>query len=138
MLSWIGAAACGAGGGLIVEAVTTFGRLNDWQQARHAARTAGNQLPRIDRFIDPLADSLAALFRVALGSVAAWLLHDEVTGVYAAVTVGASAPALLAQVGRATTRADVLHAGLESGDAGGSASSPGPLEHPPVHEEMAP
>ncbi|WP_345261208.1 hypothetical protein [Streptomyces hundungensis] len=61
-------------------------------------------------FVDSLADSLSALFRVLLGGAAGWLLHTQVTGVYAAVTVGASAPALLAQAGRAATPAEALRA----------------------------
>ncbi|GAA3086070.1 hypothetical protein GCM10020000_85820 [Streptomyces olivoverticillatus] len=135
MLTWVEATACGAGGGLIVEAVVTFGRLHAWQQARHASRAAADQLPRIGEFVDPLADSLAALFRVALGGTAAWLLHAEVTGVYAAVTVGASAPALLAQMGRATTAADAPRGGL-GGERSDSTALPGPPEPPPVREEM--
>ncbi|MCE3030119.1 hypothetical protein [Streptomyces sp. CMSTAAHL-2] len=115
MVTWVEATACGAGGGLIVEAVVTFGRLRAWQHARHTARSAVRRLPRIEEFIDPLADSLAALFRLALGGAAAWLLHDEITGVYAAVTVGASAPALLAQLGRATTAAEALQGGPGGG-----------------------
>ena len=111
MLIWAEAMASGAGGGLIAEAVVTFGRLHAWQQARHAARAVADPLPRIDAFVDPPADSLAALFRVVLGGAAGWLLHAEVTGVYAAVAVGASAPALLAQVGRATTVTEALHSG---------------------------
>ncbi|MFE9569890.1 hypothetical protein ACFYMW_15520 [Streptomyces sp. NPDC006692] len=139
MLTWVEAAACGAGGGLIVEAVVTFGRLNAWQQARHMARAAAGELPRIDAYVDPLADSLAALFRVALGGTAAWLLHAEVTGVYAAVTVGASAPALLAQVGRATSAADALRGpqgpgGEPSGPVPPSGPQGGPL---PTREETA-
>ena len=132
MLTWAAAALCGAGGGLIVEAVVTFGRLHDWQQARHAARAAAGPLPRIGAFVDPLADSLAALFRVVLGATAAWLLHEEVTGLYAAVTVGASAPAVLAQIGKATTPADALRPG-PSGP--GPASHPTAPETPVVHEE---
>ena len=118
MLTWIEAAACGAGGGLIAEAVVTYGRLNAWQQARHSARAAAEPLPRIGAFVDPLADSLTALLRVVLGCAAGWLLHAEVSGMYAAVTVGASAPALLAQVGRAASRADVLRAGSGGDEAG--------------------
>jgi hypothetical protein len=145
MLTWAEAMACGAGGGLIVEAVVTFGRLHAWQQARHAARAAAGTLPRIDAFVDPPADALAALFRVVLGGAAGWLLHAEITGVYAAVTVGASAPALLAQVGRATTSADALRGGpMGGGPMGGgpmgeepsaSPTTPGPSELPPVHGE---
>ncbi|MFF8772937.1 hypothetical protein [Kitasatospora sp. NPDC015120] len=110
MLTWIEAVASGAGGGLIAEAVVTYGRLHSWQQARHTARAAAAPLPPLGRFVDPLADTLAALARVALGGAAGWLLHTEVTGVYAAVTVGASAPALLAQIGRATTPAEAQRA----------------------------
>jgi hypothetical protein len=111
MLTWADGVVCGAGGGLIVEAVVTYGRLNAWQQARHTARAAAVALPPIGTFIDPLADSLAALFRVVLGGAAGWLLHGEVSGMFAAVAVGASAPALLAQIGRSATVADAIQAG---------------------------
>ncbi|MEW1636946.1 hypothetical protein AB0469_23060 [Streptomyces sp. NPDC093801] len=114
MLTWIEAVAAGAGGGLIAEAVVTYGRLRGWQEARHAARASEQPLPPLDRFVDPLADSLAALVRVALGGAAGWLLHTEVTGIYAAVTVGASAPALLAQIGRASTPAEALRSPAEA------------------------
>ncbi|MFD9632065.1 hypothetical protein [Streptomyces violascens] len=118
MLGWLEGAACGAGGGLIAEAVVTFGRLKAWQQARHTARAREAPLPRLDMFVDPLADSLAALLRVLLGGVAGCLLHAQVTGVYAAVAVGASAPALLAQVGRAATPVEAPH-GPGSTDSSG-------------------
>ncbi|GAA2171036.1 hypothetical protein GCM10009727_95990 [Actinomadura napierensis] len=144
MLTWIEAVACGACGGLITEVVVTFGRLHAWQQARHAARMATGPLPRLGAFVDPLADSLSALLRVLLGSAAGWLLHAEITGVYAAVTVGASAPALLAQVGRATSAADVLRVESGSADPHTSlpdvphASQPGPSPRlPPVSGEEA-
>jgi len=137
MLTWIEATACGAGGGLIAEAVVTFGRLRDWQQARHAARAATETLPDVGSFIDPLADSLTALFRVALGGTAGWLLHTEVTGMYAAVMVGASAPALLAQVGRAATPADALRDRPVDDVPSGAASQPGRPELSSVHDEAA-
>lgn len=125
MLTWTEGALCGAGGGLIVEAVVTFGRMHAWQQARHTARAAAEPLPPIGTFIDPPADSLAALFRVVLGGVAGWLLHGEVAGVFAAVAVGASAPAVLAQMGRATTVSEALRAGPAADPpAGGAAPSP--------------
>ncbi|MEV1023193.1 hypothetical protein [Streptomyces sp. NPDC050264] len=111
MLSWAESALYGAGGGLVVEAVVTFGRLHTWQQARHAARVATEPLPQLGTYIDPPADSLAALFRIVLGGVAAWLLHDELAGVFAAVAVGASAPAVLAQMGNAATVAEALQTG---------------------------
>ncbi|MFC1437982.1 hypothetical protein ABUW04_06895 [Streptacidiphilus sp. N1-10] len=138
MLTWADAMACGAGGGLIAEVIVTFGRLRAWQQARHAARAVSGPLPLIGAFIDPAADSLAALFRVVLGGAAGWLLHAEVTGVYAAVTVGASAPALLAQMGRATTAAEALRGGPEIDEPGLHPSQTGLPGAPPVHGEAAP
>ncbi|MGI5473026.1 hypothetical protein [Streptomyces sp. CA-132043] len=128
MLSWAEGALYGAGGGLIVEAVVTFGRLHAWQQARHAARVATEALPQLSTYIDPPADALAALFRIVLGGAAGWLLHGELAGVYAAIAVGASAPAVLAQMGSATTMAEALQAGAAPGSASGvpSGTVPGP------------
>ncbi|MFI9025387.1 hypothetical protein [Streptomyces sp. NPDC053560] len=128
MLSWAEGALYGAGGGLIVEAVVTFGRLHAWQQARHAARVATEVLPQLSTYIDPPADALAALFRIVLGGAAGWLLHGELAGVYAAIAVGASAPAVLAQMGSATTMAEALQTGAAPGAASGvpSGAAPGP------------
>ncbi|RAJ29653.1 hypothetical protein K353_06608 [Kitasatospora sp. SolWspMP-SS2h] len=141
MMTWTEAAACGAAGGLIAEAVVTFGRLRAWQQARHVARAAGEALPPLGVFLDPPADGLAALFRILLGGMAGWLLHTEVSGTYAAVAVGASAPALLAQLGRSATADHALRQA-----PGGpvpvvppSRPEPGPGSPavPPVPEEAA-
>ncbi|MEU6114209.1 hypothetical protein ABZ840_06600 [Streptomyces sp. NPDC047117] len=128
MLSWAEGALYGAGGGLLVEAVVTFGRLHAWQQARHAARAATEALPQLSTYIDPPADALAALFRIVLGGAAGWLLHGELAGVYAAIAVGASAPAVLAQMGSATTMAEALQTGAAPGAAPGapSGAAPGP------------
>lgn len=102
MLSWYAAAVFGAVGGLVVEAVFTWRRLSAWQHARHAA-VGAKERPRLREFIDPAADLSVALTRAALGAIAGLLLRSEVTGIYAALTVGASAPALLASLGRATS-----------------------------------
>ncbi|MFJ9714148.1 hypothetical protein [Streptomyces sp. NPDC101234] len=138
MLRWAEAAAYGAGGGLIVEAVVTYGRLHAWQQARHEARMADDQLPRVGKFVDPPADSLAAFFRVMLGAAAGWLLHAEITGVYAAVTVGASAPALLAQLGRATTATDALRGEPRGEEPSGFPAQVEPPGLDPVRGEATP
>jgi hypothetical protein len=84
--------------------------LNAWQQARHTARTDRRTTASDQHFIDLLADSLAALFRVMLRRAAGRLHHGEVADVFAAVVV-AAAPAVLAQVGRATTVAEALQTG---------------------------
>ncbi|WP_030263597.1 hypothetical protein [Streptomyces violens] len=130
MLTWVEGVLYGAGGGLVVEAVVTFGRLHAWQQARHAARAAAEALPQLGTYIDPPADALAALFRIVLGGAAGWLLHGELAGVFAAVAVGASAPAVLAQMGSATTVAEALQAGAAPGSAPGSAPGAVPATAP--------
>lgn len=142
MLTWAEGALYGAGGGLVVEAVVTFGRLHAWQQARHTARAAAEALPRLGTYIDPPADSLAALFRIVLGGAAGWLLHGELAGVFAAVAVGASAPAVLAQMGSATTVAEALQVGAAPGSAPGSApaapTAPGAPPPPAVPPQPGP
>ena len=100
MLSWSAAVAYGAVGGLVVEAVFTWRRLQAWQQARHTAMAAQGPLPAITKFIDPGADVSVAFTRAVLGCLAGWALHSQVTGMVAALTVGASAPALLANLAK--------------------------------------
>src|SRR5689334_21503404 len=108
MLPWPEAVGFGAIGGLVVEIVFTYRRLNAWQQARHAAAAAGRRSrPTYTRFIDPGPDLSVAFSRAVLGALAGLLLRSEVTGVYAALTVGASAPALLAGLGKAASPAQV-------------------------------
>src|SRR5713101_2730996 len=88
----------GAAGGAIAEAVDRWADLTDWQRARHAARLKQEALPALTMYIDLLADGLVALSRLAMGALIGWLFHNEVSGVAAAIAVGATAPALLAQV----------------------------------------
>jgi len=91
-------------GGAIVEAVAIWGCLAIWQKARHAARASGRrQLPPLADYVDPPADSLVALTRVILGGLAGLLLHAQVSGTLGAIAVGASAPALLGQLGAMRT-----------------------------------
>jgi hypothetical protein len=112
----------GAAGGLITEAVDVWQRLRSWRQARHAALIGKKPLPGlVPRFIDPAPDLSVALTRAGLGCVAGWLLHTEITGMYAALAVGASAPALLAGLGKATTPAEAM---------GGRPDSPPPARSP--------
>jgi hypothetical protein len=108
MSFWLTAICYGAVGGLITEAVDMWGRLRAWQQARHTARTGKMTPPPVTRFIDPVPDVAVALTRTLLGGAAGWLLHQEITGMYAALAVGASAPALLAGLGKATTPAEAI------------------------------
>jgi hypothetical protein len=107
MLSWSAALGYGAAGGLIMEVVVMWRQLQAWQQARHRAMSQGKPRPDIKNYIDPAPDLVVALTRTILGCAAGLLLHTQVTGIYAALTVGASAPALLASLGKATAMAEV-------------------------------
>jgi hypothetical protein len=115
MLSLSAAAGCGAAGGLITEAVVVWGELLVWQQARRAAMARGRRSRAVSRFIDWRAHLAVAATRAVLGAIAGWLLRGEIIGVYAALTVGASAPALLAVLGKAVTPAAALMARPEDG-----------------------
>lgn len=107
MLSWYAAVGYGAVGGLIVEAVMFWGRLRAWQEARHLALASNGARPTLREFIDPWPDLAVATTRALLGCVVGFVLHGELTGAYAAVAVGASAPALLTQFGgKAVTNVD--------------------------------
>jgi hypothetical protein len=100
-MDWAVAAALGMIGGLVVEVVAVWGNLAAWQKARHTARRRGRRLPPVTRYVDPAADALVAVTRLVLGAAAAVLLHQQISGAVTAIAVGASAPALLAQLGAA-------------------------------------
>ncbi|UBU10195.1 hypothetical protein [Nonomuraea gerenzanensis] len=95
------AAGLGAVGGAVIEILYVWSSLTAWQQARRKARAKrrSGRLPRLDDYLDPVADSLVAATRLALGAAACLLFRDQITGTMAAIAVGASAPALLRQVG---------------------------------------
>jgi hypothetical protein len=108
-VDWASTAAYGALGGGVIEAVVFYGRLSAWQSARHRALDRNSRhLPRIRKYIDPFSDTLAALTRLGLGAIAGALFHGQVTGAYAAIAVGASAPALLLQFGAARSVQDAI------------------------------
>lgn len=102
-MDWQAATGFGAAGGAVVEVIVLFGNLTTWQAARSAARRRNRALPSLARFVDLPADLAVAVTRLLLGALAGLLFHDQVTGTMAAIAVGASAPALLRQLGRATT-----------------------------------
>jgi hypothetical protein len=93
---------CGALGGLLVEIVVFYRRITAWQAARHRSlskKKTRDQLPPLGKYIDVPSDALAALTRLSLGASAGWIFSPQLTGASAAVAVGASAPALLRQLG---------------------------------------
>jgi hypothetical protein len=102
MLSWYAAVGYGAIGGLIVEAVVFWGRLHAWQEARHQTLATDKPKPTLREFVDPGPDLAVAATRALLGCVMGALLHSQLTGIFAAVAVGAAAPSLLTQISSRT------------------------------------
>lgn len=98
---WLTAGALGAVGGLVVEVVSIWGQLAAWQADRRDYRQKDKHpLPKLtDHYVDLPADTLVAATRLALGAIAGLIFHQQVTGELAAIMVGASAPAVLLQIG---------------------------------------
>ncbi|MGP3984699.1 hypothetical protein [Streptomyces sp. KR80] len=124
-MDWPTAIVYGAMGGAIVEAVVFYGRISTWQAVRHRVLAKGKgRLPPLRRYVDLPSDLLAAVTRLLLGAGAGWLFHSQITGVYAAVAVGASAPALLRQLGATRSLRGVVE-GTSPGEALGERRSGG-------------
>ncbi|MEV0594484.1 hypothetical protein [Nonomuraea cavernae] len=89
-------------GGLVVEFMSSWAYLREWQAARREHLRVDKQpLPRLSDYVDLPADTLVALTRIVLGALSGSLLASQVTGPIAAIAVGAAAPALLKQIGSA-------------------------------------
>lgn len=101
-----GLLALGAAGGSLRGLVDAYNQVVAWQAARRDHRrspaTPGRPLPRLGEYVDPVPDSVATAFHMALGAAGAAMfgLSGQITGAYAAIAVGISAPALLTQLGR--------------------------------------
>jgi hypothetical protein len=102
-VDWLLAMTYGAIGGAVVEAVVSSDRVLAWNAARHQAlaHTPAIPVPALTAYLDPLSDVAAGVTRILLGAVAGWLFHSQVTGAYAAIAVGCSAPTVLRQLGSA-------------------------------------
>lgn len=123
-MPWTTSVTCGGVGGLVVEIVVFYGRIATWQAARHRALSKDrtrDQLPPFGKYIDAPSDSLAAFTRLSLGAGAGWIFSPQLTGVFAAVAVGASAPALLRQLGSAKT--------IQAAISGSREATEGPAGH---------
>ena len=99
-MDWLVVTALGACGGAIVQLIDLAVAAKEWRTARHQARIKRKTpMPKLSVYVDVPADSLVLLTRLALGAIAAFIFHTQVVGATAAVAVGASAPALLRQLG---------------------------------------
>ena len=103
-MDWLVAMGYGAIGGAVVEAVVSSDRVLAWNAARHQAlihEMPKPKPPALTAYLDPMSDIAAGLTRILLGAVAGLLFHSQVTGAYAAIAVGCSAPTVLRQLGSA-------------------------------------
>jgi hypothetical protein len=101
-LNWLTVICLGAVGGAIVSAVAFCADVFSWHQTRriaHAKRLA--KLPTLREYADPWPDIVVLLTRIVLGVLAGIVFRSQVTTPLAAFAVGASAPALLTQLGSA-------------------------------------
>lgn len=100
----------GAVGGLLVEVIGMWSYLAAWQADRREYREKDKHpLPKLtDHYLDLQADSLVAATRLGLGAVAGVIFHSQVTGDLAAIMVGASAPAILLQLGHSKAISSTL------------------------------
>lgn len=133
----------GAAGGALRGLLDAYTRFLDWQSARRAHRQlpAGqvSEPPRFQDYFDPVADPVAAVVHSAMGAGAAVLLGTtgQVSGAYAAVVVGISAPVILTQLGRAQSVSDAVtgapQPGLDPAGVGADAAAEPalPVQRPP-------
>jgi hypothetical protein len=104
----------GAAGGALRGALDAYNRFLDWQLDRrvHRQLPAGHEAapPQFRDYFDPVADPVAAVVHSAMGAGAAVLFGTtgQVSGAYAAVVVGISAPVILAQLGRVQPISDAV------------------------------
>lgn len=134
----------GAAGGALRGLLDVYSRFLDWQADRRANRQLPtgqeSEAPRFQEYFDPVADPIAAVVHSAMGAGAAVLLGTtgQVSGAYAAVVVGISAPVILTQLGRVQSVGDAVGGAAtreatpaEEVTAAGSPRAAPPPERPP-------
>ncbi|MCF6522101.1 hypothetical protein [Streptomyces sp. JJ36] len=124
--------ALGAAGGSVRGLVDAYHQTMSWRAARHTHRSgpsaeAGEPPPPLGDYFDPLPDTVALLFHALLGGVAALLFgtSGQITGAYAALAVGISAPALLVQLGQFSSVNEAV-TGTAAPQAANPVQSPAP------------
>lgn len=101
-MNWLTVICLGAAGGAIVSVVAFCGDVFSWQQTRRAAHLKrAAELPTLRKHVDPWPDLVALITRIILGVLAGVVFRSQMTTPLAAFAVGASAPALLTQLGNA-------------------------------------
>ena len=94
----------GASGGFLVLLIFWHGCVTRWREARRESRERQEpDAPGLGSYVDLWPDVLAGLTQVVLGAAAGAVFHQQLTGVAAAIAVGAAAPALLQQLSNSRT-----------------------------------
>ncbi|MFD9903323.1 hypothetical protein [Streptomyces sp. NPDC059063] len=113
----------GAAGGLLRGVLDVYTRFVDWQTDRRLHRQLSAEqagpAPRFQDHFDPVADPIAAGVHSVMGAGAAVLFGTtgQISGAYAALVVGISAPLLLTQLGRIQSVSDAVTGGSQTADA---------------------
>jgi hypothetical protein len=133
----------GAAGGALRGLLDAYNRFLDWQSDRRAHRQTptgqGSGSPRFQDYFDPVADPVAAVVHSAMGAGAAVLFGTtgQVSGAYAAMVVGLSAPVILTQLGRVQSIGDAVNGVPPAGTAAEVGTPAGIPEGAPSAERPA-
>lgn len=134
----------GAAGGALRGLLDAYGRFLDWQADRRANRQLPTgqegEAPRFQEYFDPVADPIAAVVHSAMGAGAAVLFGTtgQVSGAYAAVVVGISAPVILTQLGRFQSVGDAVSGTPQTGTAAEEVTPAGSARATPPAPPAAP
>ncbi|MBT1094196.1 hypothetical protein [Streptomyces sp. Tu102] len=114
----------GAVGGVLRGAFDCYIQFANWRSARNAhqrEQLAEHERPRLTQYFDPAVDLAAAGVHSVMGAGMAVLFGTtgQISGPYAAIVVGASAPVLLTQLARIQSVSEAL---------GGGPASAGPAD----------
>ncbi|MEU9053505.1 hypothetical protein AB0D37_24310 [Streptomyces sp. NPDC048384] len=125
----------GAVGGVLRGVVDLYIQFANWRSARgahHRDQLSEHVRPRLTQYFDPAVDLAAAGVHSVMGAGMAVLFGTtgQISGPYAAIVVGASAPVLLTQLARIQSVSEALGGGQAgAGPAGPSAGvGAGPAE----------
>ncbi|MFE0672448.1 hypothetical protein [Streptomyces sp. NPDC058867] len=121
----------GAAGGLLRGVVDLYIQFENWRSARGAHQRdqlSEQERPRLAQYFDPAVDLTAAGVHSVMGAGIAVLFGTtgQISGPYAAIVVGASAPVLLTQLARIQSVSEALGGGQAGADPG-APQSPAPF-----------
>ncbi|WP_174479401.1 hypothetical protein [Streptomyces hokutonensis] len=133
----------GAAGGVLRGLLDVYTRFLDWQSDRRAHRRLSpgqeSEPPRFQQYFDPVGDPVAAVVHSGMGAGAAVLFGTtgQISGAYAAIVVGISAPVILTQLSRVQSVSDALTAGPPPGIASDGATTELVPRRDPVAPELS-